>query len=67
MGNVYEELGKLEPAQAEYEIAIQGGLPDAYNNQARLYILQEQFDRAAVLLEQGLERVSQDRQVEYGA
>ena len=66
LGNVYEELGKLEPAQAEYEIAIQGGLPDAYNNQARLYILQEQFDRAAVLLEQGLERVSQDRQVEYG-
>ena len=66
MGNVHEELGKLEQAQAEYEIAIQGELPDAYNNLARLYILNQQFDKATVLLEQGLERVSpQNRDVEY--
>lgn len=66
LGNVYEELGKLEQAKAEYEISVQGGLPDAYNNLARLYILNQQSDKAAVLLEKGLERVpTQDREVEY--
>ena len=66
LGNIYEELGKLEQAQAEYEIAVQAGLPDAYNNLARLYILNQQSDRAAVLLEQGLERVPQQNwDVEY--
>ena len=66
LGNIYEELGKLEQAQTEYEIAAQGALPDAHNNLARLYILHQQFDKAAILLEKWLEQFSQqDQMVEY--
>ena len=66
LGNIYEELGNLKQAQTEYEIAVQGGLPDAYNNLARLYILNQQSDKAAVLLNKGLIRVSkQDKEIEY--
>ena len=66
LGNIYEELGKLEQAQTEYEIAAQGALPDAHNNLARLYILNQKFDQAAVLLEKWLEQFSQqDQMVEY--
>ncbi len=66
LGNIYEELGNLKQTQAEYEIAVQGGLPDAYNNLARLYILNQKSDEAAVLLNKGLMRVSkQDKEVEY--
>lgn len=64
LGSIYEELGKIEQAQAEYEIATQGEFSDAYNNLARLYILKQQSDKAAVLLNQGLIRVS-NREVEY--
>ncbi|MDM8526703.1 tetratricopeptide repeat protein [Anaerolineales bacterium HSG24] len=65
---IYEDLNDLETAQAEYEIAMQGNLDTAYNNLARLYILQGQPDKAPPLLWQQLKKPNfnqLERSVQY--
>jgi tetratricopeptide (TPR) repeat protein len=64
LGLVYEDLLDVKSAQAEYQVAVQGGLDTAYNNLARLYILQGDFSEAVSLLLSGLEE-AQDTSVRY--
>jgi len=64
LGLLYEDILDFEAAQREYQIAVQGGLDAAYNNLARLYILENQTSKAVSLLQDGLELV-QDDEVHY--
>ncbi len=64
LGLIYEDLNDVEKAQAEYQIAVQGGLDVAYNNLARLIILDEENDKAIPLLVNGLKH-AQDAEVRY--
>lgn len=53
-GATYEDQQNYERAHAEYQLAIEGGLIEAYNNQARLYVLEGNYDAAVSLLRIGL-------------
>ncbi|WP_414589959.1 tetratricopeptide repeat protein [Scytonema sp. PCC 10023] len=55
LGNLYEDWQDWEKAKKQYQIAVAGGLPDAYNNLARLYIREKKYPEAASLLAKGLE------------
>jgi tetratricopeptide (TPR) repeat protein len=50
LGYLYEEWLDVDNAQKQYAIAAKGGLPDAYNNLTRLYILQKKYPEATTLL-----------------
>ena len=60
-GATYEDQQNYEMAHAEYQQAIEDGLIEAYNNQARLYILQGNYDAAVSLLRIGLGLAKDDR------
>lgn len=53
-GGIYEDQQNYKRAHTEYQLAIEGGLVAAYNNQARLYILSGNYDAATSLLRIGL-------------
>ncbi|MBO3462124.1 tetratricopeptide repeat protein [Aetokthonos hydrillicola Thurmond2011] len=55
LGNLYEDWQNWEKAKKEYQIAVAGELPEAYNNLARLYIREKKYPQAAFLLTKGLE------------
>lgn len=50
LGTVYEDQQDYKQAKVQYQLAIEGGLIPAYNNQARLYILAGNYDAAVTLL-----------------
>ncbi len=54
LGSVYEDLRHFDRAREEYRIAMLGGLAAAYNNLARLYILEKDYTAAVDLLLKGL-------------
>jgi len=54
LGNLYEDLQEFDKAKTEYLIAVQGNVPEAYNNLARLFIRQKKYPEAVSLLQQGL-------------
>ncbi|MGJ3250912.1 MAG: tetratricopeptide repeat protein [Elainellaceae cyanobacterium] len=54
LGVVYEDLGKLDEAQVQYNLAVAGGFIPAYNNQARLSILSEDYPNAVNFLTRGI-------------
>lgn len=54
LANLYENWQDLEKAKKEYQIAVAGNLPDAYNNLGRLYIQDKKYPQAAFLLANGL-------------
>ena len=56
----YEDQHNYPLAQSEYQLAIEGGLIAAYNNMARLYILQGNYDAAISLLRIGLPLAKDD-------
>jgi tetratricopeptide (TPR) repeat protein len=60
-GVAYEDQQNYDRAHAEYQLAIEGGIVEAYNNQARLYILQGNYDAALALLRIGLSLAKDDR------
>ncbi|MCC5624279.1 tetratricopeptide repeat protein [Nostoc sp. CHAB 5715] len=60
-GAAYEDQQNYERAHAEYQLAIEGGVIEAYNNQARLYILQRNYDSAVSLLRIGLPLAKNER------
>ncbi|MBD1902069.1 serine/threonine-protein kinase [Trichocoleus sp. DQ-A3] len=54
LGVLYEDQQKPKQARAAYEIAVQEDFDRAYNNLARLYILDKQHTKAVPLLQKGL-------------
>ncbi|WP_035140503.1 tetratricopeptide repeat protein [Fischerella sp. PCC 9605] len=54
LANLYEEWQDVEKAKKEYQLALSGNLPEAYNNLARLYILEKKYSQASLLLKRGL-------------
>lgn len=74
LGVVYEDLNEFEQAKAQYLFAVRGGVAEdqanlagldvAYNNLARLYILEKAYDKAIPLLFTGL-KWTQDPTVRY--
>lgn len=56
----YEDQHNYPLAQSEYQLAIEGGSIAAYNNMARLYILQGNYDAAISLLRVGLPLAQDD-------
>jgi len=54
LGLLYENLPDVKQAQLHYQLAVQGNIPEAFNNLARLYILDKNYSEAIILLN-GLE------------
>ncbi len=54
LGVIYEELGQYAEAKTEYELAIAGASIPAFNNKARLLILEEDYKSAVNLLNKGI-------------
>ncbi|MGK7914240.1 MAG: tetratricopeptide repeat protein [Prochloraceae cyanobacterium] len=50
LGSLYEEFQDFNGAGTEYQTAIRSNLAEAFNNMARLYILEENYATAIVLL-----------------
>ena len=54
LGNVYEDWLKIDAAKQAYQAAAIGRVPSAFNNLARLYIQEKNYDDAVSLLSDGL-------------
>lgn len=69
LGQVYQQLQDLDRARAEYQIALQGDFERAYNNLARLYILDKKYAAAVELLQQSQIRTegnkNKDKDLQY--
>lgn len=59
LGTLYEDLQDLDNAQKQYLLAAKGGLADADNNLARLYIRGGKSSEALKLLLQGLKLIKE--------
>jgi tetratricopeptide (TPR) repeat protein len=64
LGRNYELLGDIKQARKAYENAQRGKIPEAYNNLARLDILEGRSDRAIPRLQEGL-TLTQDETIRY--
>lgn len=62
LGNLYEDLQDFDNAKKYYLIAAKNGLPNAYNNLARLYIQQQKYAEAINSLKEGLILVNKEEQ-----
>ncbi len=51
LGLLYEDLQQLGKAKEQYRIAVAGGYQEAYNNLARLYIIEKDYSMAYALLQ----------------
>lgn len=60
LGSLYEDLRDFDRACSEYRLAMLGGLTAAYNNLARLYILEKDYAAAVGLLLKGLKLAQLD-------
>jgi tetratricopeptide (TPR) repeat protein len=54
LGSLYEDLQEFDKAKTEYLIAVQGNVPEAYNNLARLFIREKKYPEAVSLIQRGL-------------
>jgi len=61
LGELYEALGQIKQARAAYEIAVEMEVPEAHNNLARLDILEQNYDQALILLQDGLNLLDSSR------
>ncbi len=64
LGVMYEDQQNYEKAHGQYQLAIEGGNIEAYNNQARLYILEGNYQAAVSLIRIGLP-LAQDDLIKY--
>ncbi len=64
LGSLYEDLRDFDRARSEYRLAMLGGLTAAYNNLARLYILEKDYAAAVDLLLKGL-KVAEHKAEKY--
>lgn len=67
LGQVYEKLQDFDRARTEYQIAVQGDFDKAYNNLARLYILDKKYAAAIALLKEARNRAKDnpDKDLQY--
>ncbi|NMG07427.1 serine/threonine-protein kinase [Brasilonema sp. UFV-L1] len=61
LGLLYEDENKITQARTAYQMAALNGFDRAYNNLARLYILEKQYGVVVPLLQQGLQRAEDDK------
>lgn len=61
LGNLYEDWQQFDKAKEQYQIAVAGDFPQAYNNLGRLYIHKKKYAQAASLLRQGLKLANQNQ------
>lgn len=54
LGNLYEDLQQFDKAKKNYQIALGGNIPEAFNNLGRLYIKEKKYSQALALLSKGL-------------
>ena len=69
LGFLYEDLHDFDRARTEYNLAVQGGLPEANSSLARLYILsgeEREYNIAANLLLNGLASLESENQLLEG-
>ncbi|WP_242072358.1 serine/threonine-protein kinase [Microcoleus sp. FACHB-68] len=64
-GVIYEDLRDFDRARTEYQIAAKAGIPEAYNNLARLYILNKDYTAAVDLIGQGMKQPNPSQQKKY--
>ncbi|MCL1466830.1 protein kinase domain-containing protein [Argonema galeatum] len=64
-GAIYENLRDFDRARSEYQIAAKGGIPEAYNNLARLYILKKDYAAAIDLIGQGMKQAKVTKEMKY--
>lgn len=64
LGVLYEDLQDFDKARTEYRIALQAEDGRAYNNLARLYILDKKYALAIPLLIQG-QKLAKDQESKY--
>nr|WP_322711479.1 tetratricopeptide repeat protein [Nostoc sp. ChiSLP03a]MDZ8212705.1 tetratricopeptide repeat protein [Nostoc sp. ChiSLP03a] len=55
LGLLYEDLQLIDQARPQYQLAIQGGIPAATNNLARLNIMKKEYTAAVSLLLKALD------------
>ncbi|WP_340092911.1 tetratricopeptide repeat protein [Nostoc punctiforme] len=55
LGLLYEDLQLIDQARPQYQLAIQGGIPAATNNLARLNIMKKEYAAAVSLLLKALD------------
>lgn len=67
LGQIYQKLQDLDRARAEYQVALQGDFERAYNNLARIYILDKKYAAAIELLQQAQSRTkdNKDKSLQY--
>lgn len=61
LGNLYEDWQQFDKAKEQYQVAVAGDFPQAYNNLGRLYIHNKKYAQAASLLRQGLILANQNQ------
>lgn len=61
LGQVYQQLQDLDRARAEYQVSLQGDFERAYNNLARLYILDKKYTAAIELLQESQRRTERNK------
>jgi len=59
LGRLYEDWWRLDEAKQEYRVAVGGDVARAFNNLARLYILEKNYPAAVSLLTQESDLVRQ--------
>ncbi len=64
LGLLYEDLQEFSLARSEYQLALLGGLDAAYNNLARLYILEGQYASAVPILLKG-QNLAADKEIRF--
>ena len=65
LGVLYEDLQEFDKARSEYRLALQAGNNRAYNNLARLFILDKKYPTAIPLLLQGQVLAKNDQELQY--
>ncbi|MBK4730061.1 tetratricopeptide repeat protein [Oxynema sp. CENA135] len=65
LGEVYESLGDLDKALAQYKQAVERGMAIGFNHMGRVYIEKKEPITAETYLRMGLERVGDDDRVRY--
>ncbi|MGH8000294.1 MAG: protein kinase domain-containing protein [Brasilonema sp.] len=61
LGLLYEDEKNFDKARSAYLMAVLNGFDRAYNNLARLYILDKQYGVIVPLLQKGLQRAEDDK------